>query len=97
VAVSGDGADSADCTVVRKCSSTGVTCAATDLACQSQATGRHLEILCVDSRQTPERYTYCPPDTGRADSGVIWVLMGVATLIAVAGGAIAWAVLRKKA
>ncbi|MBX3189121.1 MAG: hypothetical protein KF819_19015 [Labilithrix sp.] len=83
------------CTVARKCSSTGVSCLADDRACTNDATSRGLEVLCEDKRA--QSLVYCPPDTGRADSKIVWVLLGAATLLAVAGSAVAWRVLRKKA
>lgn len=39
---------------------------------------------------------FCPPDTARSDSNVVWILLAAALLLAVIGGSIAWVVLRKK-
>jgi hypothetical protein len=81
------------CTVNRKCSSTGVACDATDAACMSDATSRHLEVLCEDRRSKPVKLVYCPASTGRADSKVIWILLSAAAVLAIGGTALAYVVL----
>jgi flagellar basal body-associated protein FliL len=39
---------------------------------------------------------YCPPDTGRSDSKIVWILLSVAVLLAASGITAAWVVFRKK-
>ncbi|MBS2017764.1 MAG: hypothetical protein JST00_33105 [Deltaproteobacteria bacterium] len=81
------------CTVVRRCSSTGLACRPDDRACTSEANNRGLQVICEDAEQT---MVFCPPDTARSDSNVVWILLAAALLLAVAGGSVAWVVLRKK-
>lgn len=85
------------CTVNRKCSSTGVACVSGDRACMNDATARGLEIFCEDKQPPAVKLVYCPPDTGRADSKVIWLLLAAATFLAVGGSVVAWLALKKKA
>lgn len=84
------------CSVNRNCSSTGVLCDPDDRVCTAGATSKALEVKCEQRCETGKRFVYCPPDTGRSDSGFIWVLLALAGLLAVGGGAVAWTVLRKK-
>jgi hypothetical protein len=81
------------CSVERRCSSTGITCAADDRACQDTAIGRGLEITC--ERGEPASYVYCPPAGQQRDSGVVWILLLVAVLIAAFGSLVAYLVFRK--
>ncbi len=85
------------CSVNRNCSSTGVLCDPDDRACTSNATSRGLEVKCEQRCDSGTRFVYCPPDTGRGDSGFIWILLALAGILAVGGGGVAWSVLRKKA
>lgn len=86
-----------DCTVNRKCSSSGVACVSTDAKCMSDATGRGLEVFCEDGRATPTTLVYCPANTGRAESRVIWIFLAAAASLAIGGGVVAFVVLKKKA
>ena len=80
------------CTVVRRCSSTGVACQETDRACQEQARDRGLEVNC----ELPGEFVYCPPNSGRGgDNRGMWILLTVALSIAIGGSSIAWVALRK--
>jgi hypothetical protein len=63
----------------------------------NDATSRGLEIICEDKRPPATKLVYCPPDTGHADSKVVWILLAAAALLAIGGSAVAWLVLRKKA
>lgn len=85
------------CSVNRNCSSTGLLCDPDDRSCTSSATSKGLEVKCEQRCENATRYVYCPPDTGRSDSGFIWILLGLAGLLAVGGTGVAWSVLRKKA
>jgi|CXWL01.1.fsa_nt_gi hypothetical protein len=81
------------CSVVRKCSSTGLACNVGDRACTEGARSRGLEVLC----EAPEdRLVFCPPNTRGGDSRVVWVLLAAASAFAIVGAAIAWFVLRTK-
>lgn len=82
------------CSVERKCSSTGRLCAADDRACQSAAVADQLEIIC--ERGDPAVYVYCPPGAEQRDGPVVWILLGVAVLIAAFGGIGAWLVFRRR-
>jgi hypothetical protein len=80
------------CTVVRRCSSTGVSCDEGDRACRDQARDQGLEIIC----ERPGGFVYCPPNTGRGgDNRTVWLLLGVALAIAVGGSTAAWVVFKK--
>jgi hypothetical protein len=84
------------CSVNRSCSSTGVACDPDDRACTEGARAKDLEVRCEQQCSDTRRLVYCPPDTGRADSNVVWILLAAATVLAIAGSALLWAVLRKK-
>lgn len=91
------------CSVNRNCSSTGIACLPEDRECVNRARERDLEVKCEQTCSLPGdpprsmmQLVYCPADTGRSDSKVVWVLLSLATVLAVAGGAVAWLVLRKK-
>ncbi len=84
------------CSVIRTCSSTGMACDPADRACTELARSKALEIKCEQPCTGGPRFVYCPADTGRADSGVVWILLGVALLLAVGGSALFWMLLRKK-
>jgi len=86
----------AECTVERKCSSTGKLCSSEDRACQSQATASGLEITCEQQHVEPRNYVYCPPGAEQRDSSVVWILLVVAVLVAMIGGALSFVVLRKR-
>lgn len=85
-------ADHSLCTVARKCSTTGLACAAGDRACQSEAVARGLEIVCESPE--PRSFVYCPHGAATRDSAVVWVLLLVAIGIAVVGGIAAYFVFR---
>jgi len=82
------------CTVERRCSSTGMACGVDDRACTSEATSRGLQVICED--QGKQTFVWCPPDTARSDSNVVWLLLAFAVLLAVAGSTFFLVVLRKK-
>lgn len=84
------------CSVIRNCSSTGIACETDDRACAEKARERSLEVKCEQHCAKSTRLVYCPLDTGRADSKVVWLLLGVAVLLASVGSAVAYVVLRKK-
>ena len=76
------------CTVNRKCSSAGKECLSEDRDCQSAAVHEGLEVTC--ERSADRMFVYCPPGAQQRDSGVVWVLLGVAFLIAVGGSFAFW-------
>jgi hypothetical protein len=84
------------CSVMRNCSSTGVACEPADRACAESARGRDLEVKCEQQCSDGQRLIYCPPDTGRSDSRVVWMLLSLAVVLAVAGSSVLWLVMRKK-
>ena len=85
------------CSVIRVCSSSGMACDPSDRACNELARSKALEVKCEQScTGRPARFVYCPADTGRADSGIVWLFLAVAVLLAIGGGALFWVVLRKK-
>lgn len=88
---------SAGCAVRDECGPTGRECRADDRECQADAIGLGLEIVCERSAETPTIYVYCPSATQARDSGVVWILLFVAVIIAVAGGALFALLIRKKA
>lgn len=79
------------CSVRDKCGPTGMECRADDRDCQSAAIQDGLEIVC-DDRGT---YVYCPSGTEQRDSRIVWLLLAVAVLIAVAGGVLFTRVVKK--
>jgi len=81
------------CSVERKCSSVGRSCAVEDRDCQSAAIRDGLEITC--EHLEPRGYVYCPPGGQQRDSSVVWILLVVAMAIAVTGGVVSWLVIRK--
>lgn len=93
--VSNAGANSADCTVNRKCSSTGRVCDDSDRACNESARAENLEIICQTDE--PPRFVYCPAETGRSDSKVVWLLLAVACAIATVGGTTLYRAIKKDA
>jgi len=85
------------CSVNRNCSSTGIACVPEDRDCVNRARDRDLEVKC--EQQCDEGKTqlvYCPSDTGRSDSNVVWFLLAVAGALAVGGITLTWLMLRKK-
>lgn len=84
------------CSVNRSCSSTGVACRPDDRSCTEQARGKDLEVKCEQRCSDGERLVYCPPDAGRSESKVVWLLLAVAGVLAIGGSAVLWVVLRKK-
>jgi hypothetical protein len=68
-----------------------------DRKCESDAQSRGLEVVCdVEVGPTETRLVYCPPVTDQRDSSIVWVLLGAATVLAVAGSSVAYVALRKK-
>ena len=86
-----------NCSINRNCSSTGVICEPDDRDCTGGATAKGLEVKCEQSCDSGKKFVYCPPDTGRSDSGFVWVLLALAGLLAVGGSGLAWVVLKKSA
>jgi hypothetical protein len=84
------------CSIIRNCSSTGIACETDDRACAERAREKSLEVKCEQHCTHSTRLVYCPPDTGRSDSKVVWILLVFAVLLASVGSAVAWLVLRKK-
>jgi hypothetical protein len=84
------------CSVIRNCSSAGVACKEGDRSCAEEARSRDLEVKCEQECDSGKQLIYCPPDTGRSDSKVVWLLLATAVAIAVAGGGLLWVILRKK-
>lgn len=84
------------CSVNRNCSSTGVACLPEDRDCTNGATAKGLEVKCEQTCDTGKVFVYCPPDTGRSDSGFVWILLALAGTLAVGGTGLAWMVLRKE-
>ncbi len=82
------------CTVERRCSSTGLACGADDRVCTNEASTRGLQVICEDASK--KTMVWCPPDTARSDSNVVWILLLLAFVLAIGGSTIAWVVLRKK-
>ena len=82
------------CTVVRRCSSTGLACRPDDRACTNDASNKGLQVICEDAQKT---MVFCPPDTARSDSNIVWILLAAAFFLAICGCTVAWVVLRKKA
>ncbi len=85
------------CSVMRSCSSTGVACGPGDRGCAERARAQSLEVKCEQQCTSGARLIYCPPDTGRSDSKIVWILLSLAVVLAAVGSAVAWVALRKKA
>jgi hypothetical protein len=78
------------CSVERKCSSVGKMCGVDDRACQGDAIAQGLEITCENTNRTDittasTSYVYCPPGGQQRDSNIVWILLSVSVLVAVAG------------
>jgi len=73
-----------------------MACEPSDRACTEVARSKDLEVRCEQTCEGGPQLVYCPPDTGRADSQVVWILLAVAILLAVGGSALFYFVLRKK-
>jgi len=84
------------CSVNRNCSSTGIACDPQDRDCTERARARNLEVKCEQQCTGGQRLVYCPPDTGRSESNIVWILLALALALAVSGTSVAWVVLRKK-
>lgn len=84
------------CAVRDKCGPTGKECRSDDRECQAGAVQLGLEIVCESSAEAPPVYVYCPTATQARDSGVVWLLLAVAVLIAVGGGALLTLLIRRK-
>ena len=76
------------CSVIRKCSSAGKECTSDDRECQSAAVHDGLEITC--ERDADRMFVYCPPGASQRDSGVVWLLLGLAFFIAIGGSFAFW-------
>lgn len=84
------------CSINRNCSSTGMACKPDDRTCTEEARSKDLEVKCEQQCSDARRLIYCPPDTGRSDSKIVWVLLSMAVVLAVGGSTLLWIVLRKK-
>ncbi len=84
------------CSVLRSCSSTGVACRPDDRSCTERARGNDLEVKCEQACDDGSRLIYCPPDTGRSDSRVVWILLAVALLLTVVGSSLLVFIFKKK-
>ena len=84
------------CSINRSCSSTGIACAPDDRECTSTATAKGLEVKCEQCCEAGRKFIYCPADAGRGDSSFVWVLLALSGVLAVGGGAVAYAALKKK-
>lgn len=83
--------------MLRNCSSTGVACEPDDRSCATEAREKNLEVKCEQQcEEGKKKLVYCPPDTGRSDSNVVWFLLAAAGALAVGGVSLGWLVLRKK-
>ena len=76
------------CSVIRKCSSVGKECAPEDRDCQNAAVHDGLEVTC--ERAADRMFVYCPPGAEQRDSGVVWLLLGLAFFIAIGGSFAFW-------
>ncbi len=85
------------CSVMRNCSSTGMACGLDDRVCAEKAREQSLEVKCEQQCTSGTRLVYCPPDTGRSDSKIVWILLSLAVVLASVGSAAAWLAFRKKA
>lgn len=65
-----------------------------DRACQSAAIAQGLEVTCENS--DPALWVYCPPGAEQRDSGIVWILLLVALLIAGVGGVLSFLLLRRR-
>jgi hypothetical protein len=88
--------DTERCSVARRCSAGGIECLQTDRACADRAREHGLEVMCDKPRDGETVFVYCPPVTETRDSGVVWILLLVAIAVAVVGGGIVYAVVRKR-
>lgn len=85
------------CSVIRACSSTGMACDPADRACTELARSKDLQVRCEQKcTGGPTRFVYCPVGAGQEDSGIVWILLGIAGLLAVGGSVLFWLLLRKK-
>jgi hypothetical protein len=80
---------------MRRCSSEGLECASTDRACQETARERALEVVCDQPRDGTTVFVYCPSGATTRDSGVVWLLLVFACLVAVAGSVLFYFVLKR--
>jgi hypothetical protein len=85
------------CSVNRNCSSTGVACLPDDRVCMENARADNLEVKCEQQCTSNKWLVYCPPDTGRSDSKIVWILLSFAVALATGGTTLAWVILKKKA
>lgn len=97
-ALAGPTCEEMPCSVIRNCSSTGMQCAPDERDCTNAARDKNLEVKCEQQCSDGKRLVFCPPETGRGgDSGIVWMLLTLAALLAIGGGGLAWLLLRKKA
>jgi hypothetical protein len=76
------------CSVTMKCSASGLECSTDDRACADTARERGLEIVCDRPDGPQRRFVYCPPGATARDSNVVWILLGVAALVAIVGAVV---------
>lgn len=84
------------CSINRNCSNTGIACQPDDRECTSAATAKGLEVKCEQNCAAGRKFIYCPADAGRGDSSFVWVLLALSGILAVGGGGVAYAALKKK-
>jgi hypothetical protein len=84
------------CSTTLKCSASGLDCAEGDRACQEHARAQALEVVCDRPGDDGRHFVYCPPGGRSRDSGAVWILLVVASAIAIGGTAIAWHLLTRK-
>jgi hypothetical protein len=73
-----------------------VACGTDDRKCADEARTKSLEIKCEQKCSDGIRLVYCPADTGRSDSKIVWILLSIAVVLAVTGTSVAWLARRKK-
>ncbi len=85
------------CSVERKCTGHGMTCAAVDRACAEKARSDGLEVTCERTEtEGMTVFVYCPPGGDTRDSSVVWILLVVAIGVAVVGGMLAFVISRRR-
>jgi hypothetical protein len=85
-----------DCTVEKKCSSTGLECVAGDRNCSDEARQKELEVTCERGAGPYRHFVYCPPNTARTDSKGMWIMLVAAVGVAIIGGGVLALAIRKK-
>ena len=85
------------CSVERRCTGHGFTCASLDRGCVERARQDGLEVACErPADEGGTLFVYCPSGQVARDSSVVWILLAVAIGIAIVGVLVFIALLRKK-